>query len=84
MFLYQTDSEAAVQQALNELLRNRSGMTTVVIAHRLQTVRYAELIVVMKSGAVVEQGTHEELIGNEHGHYRRMVDRSDSMGMLPD
>ena len=59
-------------------------MTTVVIAHRLQTVRYAESILVMKNGSVIEQGTHEKLVGNEHGHYRRMVDRSDSMGVLPD
>lgn len=73
-----------MQQALNELLRNRSGMTTVVIAHRLATVRHAESILVMKNGSVIEQGTHDELVGNEHGHYRRMVDRSDSMGILPD
>ena len=59
-------------------------MTTVVIAHRLQTVRHAESIVVMKSGTVVEQGTHDELVANKNGHYRRMIDRADSIGMLPD
>jgi ABC-type multidrug transport system fused ATPase/permease subunit len=59
-------------------------MTTVVIAHRLSTVRHAESIVVIKNGTVVEEGSHEDLISNENGHYRRMVDRSDSMGMLPD
>lgn len=59
-------------------------MTTVVIAHRLSTVRHAESIVVIKNGTVVEEGSHEDLITNENGHYRRMVDRSDSMGMLPD
>jgi ABC-type multidrug transport system fused ATPase/permease subunit len=56
----------------------------VIIAHRLQTVRYAESIVVMKNGAVVEQGSHDELIVNATGHYRRMISRSDSMGILPD
>jgi ABC-type multidrug transport system fused ATPase/permease subunit len=49
-------------------------MTTIVIAHRLQTVRYADSIVVIKNGAVVEQGTHAELVRNEVGHYRRMVE----------
>ena len=71
-----------MQQALNELLRHRSGMTTVLIAHRLQTVRYAETIICLKNGTVVEQGTHENLMSNQGGHYRRMVDRSDSMGVL--
>jgi ABC-type multidrug transport system fused ATPase/permease subunit len=59
-------------------------MTTVVIAHRLSTVRHAESIVVIKNGTVVEEGSHDDLIANENGHYRRMIDRSDSMGMLPD
>ncbi|KAL7520328.1 hypothetical protein ACHAWX_005054 [Stephanocyclus meneghinianus] len=77
------ESEAAVQEALNELLQHRSGMTTIVIAHRLQTVRHAESIIVMENGSVAEQGTHDVLIQHEHGHYRRMVDRSDSMGLLP-
>lgn len=79
-----SESEAAVQQALHELLLHRSGMTTVIIAHRLQTVRYAESIIVLKNGAVVEQGTHDELLSSQNGHYRRMVDRSDSMGVLPE
>eukprot|EP00804_Cyclotella_cryptica_P002015 CCRYP_007442-RB/>CCRYP_007442-RB protein AED:0.10 eAED:0.10 QI:445/1/0.91/1/0.90/0.83/12/85/927 len=77
------ESEAAVQEALNELLRHRFGMTTIVIAHRLQTVRHAESIIVMENGAVAEHGPHDVLIQHEHGRYRRMVDRSDSMGLLP-
>jgi ABC-type multidrug transport system fused ATPase/permease subunit len=77
-------SEAAVQEALNDLLQNRTGlgMTTIVIAHRLQTVRHADSIIVLKNGAVVEQGSHEDLIRNQDGHYKNMVDRSDSMGLL--
>ena len=59
-------------------------MTTIVIAHRLQTVRHAESIVVMKGGTVVEQGTHAYLVANKNGHYRRMIDRADSVGILPD
>eukprot|EP00970_Alexandrium_tamarense_P007024 scaffold1229_cov193-Alexandrium_tamarense.AAC.26 len=78
------ESEAAVQEALNELLQHRAGMTTIIIAHRLQTVRNADTIVVIKKGAVVEQGSHAELVRNEQGPYRRMVDRADSMGILPE
>jgi len=79
-------SEAAVQEALNDLLQNRTGlgMTTIVIAHRLQTVRHADSIIVLKNGAVVEQGSHENLIRNQDGHYKNMIDRSDSMGLLPE
>jgi ATP-binding cassette subfamily B (MDR/TAP) protein 1 len=78
------ESEAAVQEALNELLQHRAGMTTIIIAHRLQTVRNADSIVVIKKGAVVEQGSHAELVRNDQGPYRRMVDRADSMGILPE
>ncbi|MFI2433199.1 ABC transporter ATP-binding protein [Streptomyces sp. NPDC018693] len=52
-------SEAAVQEALAEAL---SGRTAVVIAHRLSTVRAADRILVIESGRVVEQGTHDELL----------------------
>eukprot|EP00984_Skeletonema_dohrnii_P022162 scaffold11297_cov115-Skeletonema_dohrnii-CCMP3373.AAC.1 len=79
-------SEAAVQEALNDLLQNRTGlgMTTIVIAHRLQTVRHADSIIVLKNGAVVEQGSHDVMIRNQDGHYKNMIDRSDSMGLLPE
>ena len=79
-----SESEAAVQEALNALLRNRFGMTTVVIAHRLQTVRSADTIFVMKDGQVVEQGSHDQLVQQQRGHYRRMLDRVDSAGLLPE
>ncbi|WP_367319347.1 ABC transporter ATP-binding protein [Streptomyces sp. HUAS ZL42] len=52
-------SEAAVQEALTEALQ---GRTAVVIAHRLSTVRAADLILVVESGRIVERGTHEELL----------------------
>ncbi len=63
------ESEAAVQQAL---LRLRAGRTTIVVAHRLSTVRDADFVVAIAEGAVVEQGTHSALLAEE-GLYTRLV-----------
>ncbi len=63
------ESEAAVQAALVEL---RRGRTTVVVAHRLSTVRDADLVVVIADGAAVEMGTHAELLQLD-GLYARLV-----------
>ncbi|MFI0424659.1 ABC transporter ATP-binding protein [Spongiactinospora sp. 9N601] len=61
-------SEAAVQEALGEAL---AGRTAVVIAHRLSTVRAADLILVVENGRVVERGTHTELLA-EGGRYEEL------------
>jgi ATP-binding cassette subfamily B protein len=53
------DSERAVQQALHTLAK---GRTTLVIAHRLSTVRHADRIIVLTDDGVAEQGTHDQLI----------------------
>ncbi len=63
------ESERLVQDALDRLMRNR---TTLVIAHRLATVRAADRIVVMQDGCIVEQGTHTALSGNG-GLYARLA-----------
>jgi ATP-binding cassette subfamily B protein len=63
------ESEAAVQDALERLMKTR---TTVVIAHRLATVRAADRIVVMDDGRIVEQGTHASLSG-QGGLYARLA-----------
>lgn len=61
-----TESERHIQEALEELVKNR---TTMVIAHRLSTIESADLIVVMDKGQIVEQGTHQQLIKLENGCY---------------
>jgi subfamily B ATP-binding cassette protein MsbA len=63
------ESEAAVQSALATL---RRGRTTIVVAHRLSTVRDADLVVAMADGCAVEQGTHAELLERD-GLYARLV-----------
>jgi ATP-binding cassette subfamily B protein len=60
-----TRTEILIQQAMNHLM---SGRTSFVIAHRLSTIRDADLILVMKEGSVIEQGTHEELL-SQGGFY---------------
>ena len=54
-----SESERVIQEALGEL---RRGRTTLVIAHRLSTIESADLILVMQEGAIVERGTHAELL----------------------
>ncbi|WP_370391335.1 ABC transporter ATP-binding protein [uncultured Winogradskyella sp.] len=65
-----TESERLVQDALENMMRNR---TSIVIAHRLSTIQNADLIVVMQKGEIVEQGTHTDLLA-KNGAYKRLVD----------
>eukprot|EP01018_Ginkgo_biloba_P030331 Gb_08614 [translate_table: standard] len=64
------ESERIVQEALDRIMVNRS---TVVVAHRLSTIKDANLIAVVKNGVIVEQGQHEELIRNRDGAYSSLV-----------
>ena len=65
-----TESEKLVQEALEKLMRNR---TTLVVAHRLSTIRNADLICVVHEGRIVEQGQHDELVA-KGGYYKYLVD----------
>ena len=73
-----TESERLVQEAL---ARFTKGRTTLVIAHRLSTVQNADLIVVMDDGAIVETGTHLQLLAAD-GPYARLV-RSQALATSP-
>ncbi|MDD2594586.1 MAG: ABC transporter ATP-binding protein [Bacteroidales bacterium] len=65
-----TESERLVQDALTKLMKNR---TSLVIAHRLSTIRYADSIVVLQNGAIVERGNHDSLI-EKHGLYSHLCE----------
>ena len=69
-----TESEKLVQEALENLMKDR---TTLVVAHRLSTIRNADLICVLHEGEIVEQGTHDELM-QLNGYYRRLIEMQQS------
>ncbi len=64
-----TESERLVQDAIIKLMQNR---TSIVIAHRLSTIKHADLILVIDEGEIVERGTHDELIKNSKGLYKKL------------
>jgi len=66
-----TETEAEIRTALNRLMEDR---TTFIIAHRIQSVMNADLILVLDKGEVVQRGTHDELVGQDDGMYRRIYD----------
>ncbi|GLT91243.1 hypothetical protein SLE2022_091400 [Rubroshorea leprosula] len=64
------ESERVVQQALDRLMRNR---TTVMVAHRLSTIKNADQISVIQDGKIIEQGSHYSLIENKEGAYYKLI-----------
>lgn len=64
-----SESERLVQDALEKLMK---GRTSIVIAHRLATIRQADTILVLENGRIIEQGTHEQLLNIDNGLYRTL------------
>ncbi|MGX7195736.1 ABC transporter ATP-binding protein [Enterococcus olivae] len=65
-----TETEQVIQESLNSLA---AGRTTLIIAHRLATIKHATRIIVMSERGILEEGTHEELM-NRNGHYRKLYE----------
>ena len=63
-----TRTEQQIQEAFDKLMK---GRTSFIVAHRLSTIRNASLILVMKDGKIIEQGTHEELL-TQGGFYNKL------------
>jgi ATP-binding cassette subfamily B protein len=73
-----SESEALIQEAMERLM---IGRTSIVIAHRLSTVRMMDRILVFQHGQVVEEGKHDELVRREGGTYRRLFERQ-ALGLV--
>jgi len=65
------ESESVIQYAIEKLIQKR---TSIIVAHRLSTIRHAENIMVLDKGQIVEYGSHQELVQIEDGHYRELYE----------
>jgi ATP-binding cassette subfamily B protein len=75
-----SESEALIQEAMDRLML---GRTSIVIAHRLSTVRAMHRILVFEHGSIVEEGTHEALVCRSHGRYKRLFERQSASILMP-
>ncbi len=76
------DSEKKVQQALDHLIKQRHGMTTIIIAHRLDTIRDVDKIVVVDGGRILEEGSYAQVIANENSKYNTMMKQTTNSNNL--
>lgn len=72
------ESESVIHQNMSRICR---GRTVIVIAHRLSAVRNADRIITMENGQIIEDGSHEELIKNPSGRYRKLVNMQASVAV---
>jgi len=75
-----SESEALIQEAMDRLM---NGRTSIVIAHRLSTVRAMDRILVFEHGRIVEEGNHEMLLRKPQGHYRKLFERQSGRRVRP-
>ena len=66
-------TEELIQTATDRIIKNK---TSIIIAHRLTTIKKADKIIVLEKGKIVETGTHLELINLEKGHYKKLHELS--------
>ncbi|MEG1846164.1 MAG: ABC transporter ATP-binding protein, partial [Oscillospiraceae bacterium] len=64
-----TRTEIKIQKSLLELMQ---GKTAFIVAHRLSTIKNADIILVMKDGQIIEKGSHNELLEKENGFYKQL------------
>jgi len=74
-----TETEAIIQYAIEKLIEKRSS---IIIAHRLSTIRHADKILVLGKGTILEEGSHDELLANEGGHYRQLYEKQFEQSMI--
>jgi len=73
------NSEQMIQFATEKITK---GRTSIVIAHRLATIKQADKILVMDKGLIVEEGTHYELLEKENGYYKNLYDKQFSVEQI--
>jgi ATP-binding cassette subfamily B multidrug efflux pump len=71
-----SQAEEMIQYATETITKDR---TSIVIAHRLATIKQADKIIVMDKGFIVEEGTHAELLDKENGYYKNLHDKQFSL-----